>query len=265
MPDYEIEDTQTGLKLVVTGNESPSLEDAEELFAKEFNDIRTNLVELPDGKFYLDVGPLQENRAFLDTHKDAYSKSKSIDDRHNSAKHYADEMFKKDFDAWNKKPSPRGEGPDWRKYYDNQLARFGETNKVAVPKSVSEKVMANHPPGTLYINAHGSQKNKNLSTQWGHEFTLNNIAKLLGQKASAVRNIVNASCYGASCEPKDYESAFPALSSLSHINTNFSNIISIEGQQAGKDFSADRVDWTKDPQLGWSTKYQYPAASPKIK
>lgn len=232
MPEYEIHDNETGLKLAVSGDTDPTQDDAHELIQNEFNDIRTNLFQLPDGKFFLDVGPLKKNREVYD---DATQFLQASD----KATAVAD-------------AGPVGE---WGKNFDAAKSEFYKTNKFS---SVASEIMKNHPPGTLYIMAHGSPSDKNLGTEWGHKFTLNNIASVLGKDSSAVSNIVNTACYGGSCEPKDYESAFPSARTISHVNTNSPNTIQIRGARQGVDFSGEKISWQKDPELGWITDHQFP-------
>jgi len=66
MPDYQIEDTQTGIKLEVSGNAEPTQNDAHELVSNELRFLSTNLFTAPGGRFLLDVGPTKENREIYD-------------------------------------------------------------------------------------------------------------------------------------------------------------------------------------------------------
>ena len=202
MPEYEIEDTETGLKIPVVGDADPTQEDAHRLIQSEYSDIATNLFRLPDGKMYLNVGPFQQSAQQLD--------------RINSM------------------------------LYGGNASN--QTNKTQPPKKYVESVMEKLPPGSLFIDAHGSQdKPKKMITDWGHEFTMSNLAKVIGD-VSGISNIVNAACYGSGCGPEDYEAAFPKAAKIRHTNTNYSNITSMNDNMSGVFFQNKKaVDQFRNP------------------
>lgn len=222
MPDFEIHDSETGLKLAVTGDSEPTQDEADELFRKEYSDISTNLFKLPGEKYYLDVGPIKSQREIVDEYDRKIG-------GHQSAKEFADK---------NHSAEP---GKTWSSLYNQQIDRFNKTNIAgSIPPTV-DAIMKNVKPGTLLINAHGSGSKKGLSTEWGHEFTMNNISKLIGD-VGGISNVVNLACYGGSCAPKDYESAFPNLSTIRHSNTNYQNTISNKGLSEGHFFNSGNQD-----------------------
>ncbi len=233
MPDYEIHDGETGMKLAVTGDEPPSPEVADVLMQKEFNDIKTNLFQLPGNKWYLDVGPLYKARILGDDPEVRKFQRESA--AYHSAKEFADN---------NKIEGDKYPWSTWGANFKAQEARFNATNQIPDRPTVAESVLKNLPDGTLVITAHGGQKKKDLQTEWGHDFTMHNLRALLGDSANGISNIVNTACYGASCGPKDYADAFPSVQSIQHINTNYSNNRSLNDARAGRFFSAPGVKWT---------------------
>lgn len=242
MPDYEIEDSETGLKLVVSGDSPPSQEDADELIGDELSFLKTNLYEFPGGKFILDVGPNKIQADVGDAYRKGPWASKLFDDRH------------RDWMKTNPVPTyVTGESVDQYKKrveeWSDMTRKFQEETKALASKDISPtaeyasrtKMADKMKPGTFLLIGHGSKKGGLYADEalGGHEFTVENIGKLLKEKSGSISNVINAACYGGQCEPKDFEVAFPNLSRVENIDTNSPNWMSISDQMAGRFFGGE--------------------------
>lgn len=231
MAEFVIEDTQTGLKLAVEGDTTPTQEDSHALIGDELQTLRTNLYELPGGRFMLDVGPNSSTRQWL--HKSMfYDISPFVHARIN-------EMY----------PEGLKQGPEELAKYNADLDRIWaeETSRMDLGKLDPSRnkrtfqTLTNLPEGTFLLSAHGytnstAVTNGGLMTEWDHEFSLHNVAQLLGVRSNDVRNFINTACYGGMCNPEDYEAAFPNVTNIFSTASTNENAVSIRGDSEGKFF-----------------------------
>lgn len=225
MAEFVIEDAETGLKLAVEGDAEPTQEDAHALIGDELTFLRTNLYEFPGGRFMLDVGPLSVRRHVTDR--------ATLDE----AQPLVTERMKKLY-------PPEGTVTDFVKYKADAVRIWRESLEEisaipAVERDTSTRnTLALLPENTFLLASHGSREG-GLSDDFGHEFTLNNVAQLLGSRSNLVQNFFNGACWGGKCEPEQYSAAFPNIVNIvstAHTNVNW---MSIAAQERGNIWRGD--------------------------
>lgn len=226
MPDFLIEDTDTGIKLQVSGSEPPTQEDAHELVGDELKFLSTNLFSAPGGRFMLDVGPTSKIRSTsdqLNAIQNEYAIKKSAVEKAGKLATLKTKLL--------------GDVGKWQSFYDAALPKFlaqAKTNTIAKPNA-TEQMLGTLPENSLMIVSHGS-KSGGLYTEEGHKFTLHNIAQILGENTNNISSIINAACYGGRCEPKDYQQYFPNVNDVQYGETNKVNTLSIPSLERGEVF-----------------------------
>lgn len=236
MAEFVIEDTETGLKLAVEGDTTPTQDDAHALIGDELATLRTNLYEAPGGRFVLDVGPLARLRYLLDepTVREianvSEAKARQLDPHHRSA----------DYKGL------------LRRLYDEEYARVTGLPIAERVRSATAKTLATMPENTFMLIVHGKESG-GFTTEWEHEFTLQNAAQLLGSRSNVVRNFVNTACYGGKCNPEDYSAAFPNLTNVVATASTNINVMSIENTAEGFPFGAGVgvSKWTRTDDGQW--------------
>ncbi len=230
MPDYLVEDNDTGIKLQVNGKSPPSQQDAHELVGDELKFLSTNLFSAPGGKFVLDVGPTAKQRASTDRFISKFNEvgpDLTLVTDHHKAVEYANDMSNELGNNINL----------WKQNYDQEKERLhAESKKNFVPKPLLLDEMLNSTPeNSLMIVAHGAESG-GFATDEGHKFTLHNVAQILGSNSNSISSVINAACYGGRCEPKDYQKYFPNVNDVQYGETNKKNVISSTGIASGEVF-----------------------------
>lgn len=256
MPEYLIEDTWTGIKVPLEGPDEPSQAVAHKAIANEFNDLYTNLVSAPNGKFMLDVGPLMKLRELSDSigELEDYLSGMDIptmfDRAHAAVKNRMAIIDRVSAPDWSSPSIVDERGAMYKRFLDEELVKVRAENerlKAKLPSHQAKfRMLSNMPENSLLLIAHGREKG-GLVTDWDHEFTLQNVAKIMGQNSNAVQNVYNAACYGGKCETKDYESAFPNVTNVHHAAFTNPNIISLGAMKSGQFFGTGTnvVNWEK--------------------
>lgn len=228
MPDYLIEDEDTGIKLQVSGDSPPSQEDAHELVGDELKFLSTNLFSAPGGRFMLDVGPTSKIRATSD---------KLVEIQNEYAIKKSD--VEKASQLATLKSKILGDYGKWQTFYDAALSKVRAQSKANFSPSPSstEKMLQTLPENSLMIISHGA-KSGGLYSDDGHKFTLHNIAQILGENTNNISSIINAACYGGRCEPSDYQKHFPNVNDVQYGETNKVNTLSIPNLERGEIFGS---------------------------
>lgn len=255
MPDYLIEDSQTGFKTLVEGDSPPTDEEASQLIDQAMQALTNKLHSLGGNRFMLDVGPLENSRKISDS-LSSISKdfNKIIADQEGF-----NEGMKRANAIW--EASTNKSSLNYKAVLDEQIAKAKQEaiGKVMKTLNSTERILSNLPENSLLVNAHGSEKGGLYTDDESIRFTLDNVAKLMGTNASTVNNLYNLACYTGQCRPANFQSAFPNLTNVVQGQTNAPNTISIENIAKGKYFAGDTTNimrWIKRPDAVWE-RYDY--------
>lgn len=251
MPEYLIEDTATGLKFAVEGDAEPTQEDAAELETQVVEQLTKNIHRAPGNRIMLDVGPLSEQRANLDRLTKMENEFLGNPNLHlmeslpaarikleEEMKHYTFSNFEEERDFRSKLHG---------RLIDQEAARLAQAdlkaNRQAIP---TEAMLQGLPENTLLIQAHGAETG-GFSTDDSKNFTLHNLAIILGQSTNSIRNVFNTACYGAACKPQDFESLFPNVTNIVQTPTNVVNVVSVRRMQRQEHFTEgmEPTNWQK--------------------
>jgi len=252
VPRYEIHDDDTGLKLLVEGDDPPPSEkEAQALINAELSFLSTNLYRGPEGRFMLDVGPSYAFRHWSDgtvkminemDEKAAVRKAASDRASERANKWIADNIG---FGIGKTLRSP----PDlWTKFYKEELA---DPRMPGIPlkqdQTYTEKTMLNLEPNTFLLIAHGGEHG-GLSAEGGQKFTLNNVAKVIGPGVSQIQKIKNLACYGGLCIPEEFQGAgFTGVKEIEQADPTSINLQGLQSTAKGNYFVTNTVPglWQK--------------------
>ncbi len=227
MPQFEVHDSDTGFKLLVEGPEPPSHEEAADLVDQELQFLRTNLYHGANNKFMLDVGPLSDLRRDVDAmHSTSGSMADILaeGDRTQGAIDRAKERAKAIF-ASRGDIGEAGGAELWQNLYQDELRNAPPIKRSNTPTATEDMGLA-LSPNTLLLVAHGGSTG-GFSTEGGQDFTLHNVAQLLGAKSNLVHNVINTACYGGKCTPQDFQKHFPNVTNVHNADFSMPNLISI--------------------------------------
>ncbi len=224
MPQYLIEDIETGLKLQVAGAEPPSQTDAHELISHELDFLRTNLFQTRGNRFMLDVGPTGKGREAGDLLGRAQRLVAIMELVPEAAKRAheqtKDMLWSEDY------PEIASE------ILEDQIAKLAVERLGPEPapeeggKSTLQ-ILRNVPSNSLLLISHGAEVG-GLYTDQSHKFSLSNIASILGPGSNMVHNVINAACYGGQCTPEEFRAVFPNVTNLTQTPRDMLNRFSIE-------------------------------------
>lgn len=224
------------------GATPPSQEDAHELIGQELLNLSTNLYRAPGGKIILDVGPLSGARRISDSATSIINQG----DLERSAISAASLELQKKIDA---KQLIVGSQEEMHNAFQAELAKqmsLLSASFIPTRTNITDQTFARIPERTLLIVSHGAEKG-GLYTDNSHEFTLHNVAQILGQGSNDVTRIINAACYGGKCGPAKYSESFPNVTNVVHGDPAVPNTISLEDQASGKFFGGKStpVQWER--------------------
>lgn len=229
MPTFQIHDSDTGFKLMVEGPEEPTESEAADLVQQELGFLSTNLYHGAGNRFMLDVGPLSDMRRISDEDSAAINEGDARLAAIERAKERVHEVFKNRGDI-----GEAGGAELFKNIYEDELRNAPPLSKP----NATDKIGLQLNPNTLLIVAHGA-KTGGLGTHGGQDFTLHNIAQLLGPKSNLVHNVINVACYGGKCNPADYQSVFPNVTNVRSADFTMPNTLSINALQAGDYFATN--------------------------
>lgn len=240
MPEFEIHDDHTGLKVLAEGPTEPTQADAQKLINEELSFLSTNLYHAPGNRFMLDVGPLSDDRRMSDRLVDALNRIRP--DVINTAIYKAaDRISAMGTNAPASGTRERHELLD--RLYEEEKTKAVANNPETQP-SVTHEILNKMPKNTLLLISHGEREG-GLTTDYGDKYTLQNVATLLGKKSNDVQTIINTACYGGRLCTPDYQSAFPNAVNIVHGDTNLANLISLNRMSQGDYF------YTNVPPVVW--------------
>jgi len=247
MPQFEIHDDHTGLKLLVEGPAEPTYDETVRLFNDELAFLKTNLYRGPEGRFMLDVGPSGEMRKHTDKMTSMLSEYDDLIAESARVKGAIDRAH-----ARLKTAIALGEVETsgipglWKTMLDNELSSTPKAPPIKPAPTMTEQTFGKLAPNTLLIISHGKERG-GLQTEGGQDFQMNNISQVLGAASNQVYNVINTACYGGKCLPADYQSAFPNVTNVQHADLNVKNTISIARLASGDFFYTNTVPglWTR--------------------
>ena len=242
MPDYVIEDTYTGIRVPVEGDSEPTEDEAGAIIREEISQLSTNLIEFPGGKYVLDAGPFRNLRIATDRASIGLERMERMIRATDRAVEIADEEVEKAKQGFDWSSGHLDTASIWKRKYDE--VKPGLMDAPQLYKSSYDKTAELLPENTLVLEAHGSESG-GLYTEWGHEFTLQNVGALLGERTNSINTIVNRACFGGKCKPQDWEGVFPNVGRIYQTEDTVENTIGID--DVTKFFGGDAVgtNWIK--------------------
>lgn len=243
MPEFLIEDSVTGMKLQVSGDDAPDQDDAHELMESERSELHKNVIHGPENRIILDVGPLRNARQKLDSSAVAVNRAdRALMEAESLQNAWTAIRTMQESGAI---PPPGGESEQDFENRKRELIR-GEMirleKQTPATKTATEVIFEKLPPNSLLINSHGSERGGLYTDEGGHKFTLHNLSIAIGEKTNTVQNVINTSCFGGRCDPAKFQSYFPSVTNIVQTPTNISNTVSIKGFQEGRFFTETAPD-----------------------
>lgn len=239
MPQFEIHDDVTGLKLLVEGPSEPTPEESQALVEAELQFLSTNLYRADNNRFMLDVGPLGPTRHVVDDTQKLLDKLREFQNRRKAIQVAAERVDRMIQGGWDLGEGKDGEGL-FKNIYAQELAALG--SNLPTP-TLTEQSLERISPGTLLLISHGSPTG-GLVSEGGLPFTLHNVAQLLGPTSNEVRNVINTACYGGGLCPENYKDVFPNVTNIQHTALDRLNIQSLDMVAKGDFFHTNAVPGT---------------------
>lgn len=247
MPLFEVEDSDSGIKVLVEGDEEPDQVDAYQLVESEIKFLLDNLHKGPGNRFLLDVGPLYKQRQSSDELNEIQNrmvestyKSDIIQADAAAAIEAANQTQKLWENKINSGSSRTFDKSAFNQDYTNILNRINARRTPHTPpirdmRNATDETLSRIPENSLMLVSHGNEAGE-LSTETGFRFTLNNVSKIIGPESRNIHNMLNLACYGGKQCAQDYQAAFPNITNVVAASPANENTISVLNLRRGRFF-----------------------------